>query len=242
MGELSGATAEVARHADEAATAARNVDDSAKQGNRSVQQIRQDITSLNADLAATSTAVNGAAELSREIHQVVDVIKSVAEQTNLLALNAAIEAARAGDQGRGFAVVADEVRNLSQRTARSTAEIQDYISRLQQASESASAAMERSRQAVERCLVSADSGAEALAGMVEEVAQISRLNDGIATATHEQSAVGEDVAKHLHGVNDVARDNAEQAVGLVELAGQLDNLRNQLESHVQGFLTSRRSG
>lgn len=238
MQELTSATADVARSAEEAAGAANKVDTHAQQGNLAMQQIRQDIESLNRDLGLTAEAVNGAAQLANDIHQVVDVIKGVAEQTNLLALNAAIEAARAGEQGRGFAVVADEVRNLSQRTAKSTAEIQDYISRLQHASESARDAMLRSQAAVQRCLGSADSSAATLAGMVEEVAHISRLNSMIATATLEQSTVGDDVAKHLQGVNAIAQDNAAQAIDLAGMSNELDQLRATLEQRVQSFVTS----
>ena len=238
MQEMTSATADVARSAEEAAEAARNVDSHAHQGNAAMQQIRQDIESLDRDLGLTGEAVNGAAQLANDIHQVVDVIKGVAEQTNLLALNAAIEAARAGEQGRGFAVVADEVRNLSQRTAKSTAEIQDFIGRLQHASESARNAMLRSQDAVQRCLGSADASVTTLAGMVEQVAHISRLNTQIATATLEQSAVGEDVAQHLQGVNDIAQSNAAQAVDLAELSRELDQLRSMLEQRVQRFVTS----
>ena len=238
MQELSSATTDVARSAEEAAGAARNMNEHAQQGNQAMQQIRVEIDSLSGDLGVTGDAVNGTATLANEIHQVVDMIRGVAEQTNLLALNAAIEAARAGDQGRGFAVVADEVRNLSQRTAKSTAEIQDLITRLQHASEAARSAMERSQESVQRCLGSAEASASTLTNMVDEMGHITRLNDMIATATLEQSTVGDDVSQHLVGVKDVAQSNAEQAVSLDGLSHEVDRLRGELEKRAMGFVTS----
>lgn len=238
MHEMSTATAEVARNAEQAASAARNSDQHAQLGNQAMQNIKHEISSLNVDIDLTGEAVMGAAQLAKDIHQVVDVIRGVAEQTNLLALNAAIEAARAGDHGRGFAVVADEVRNLSQRTALSTAEIQDFIGRLQRASESAREAMSRSQASVQRCLLAADSGASTLAGMATEISQISHLNDMIASATQEQSAVGDDVARHLREVDGIARSNAAQAVDLAALSAELQELSVELDNQIKRFKTS----
>ena len=239
MQELSHATADVARNAADAAKASEDADGHAQQGHRAMLDIRQEVGSLEENIRLTSTAVNGAAQLAIDIDQVVDVIKGVAEQTNLLALNAAIEAARAGEQGRGFAVVADEVRNLSQRTAHSTAEIQDFMSRLQHASEEARGAMQRSQASVDRCLSVTEQSAQILSGIVAEIANIASLNSTIAAATHEQATVGDDVAKHLQGIGDIAIANADQAVELAGLASELEAVRGQLNGEVSRFITKR---
>ncbi len=74
-------------------------------------------------VSESARTIGSLGEKSKQIGQIVGVIKDIADQTNLLALNAAIEAARAGEQGRGFVVVADEVRKFAERTAKATAEI-----------------------------------------------------------------------------------------------------------------------
>ncbi|CAN0619188.1 Methyl-accepting chemotaxis protein I [Burkholderia multivorans] len=78
-------------------------------------------------MAEAVETMNGIADSSAKVGEIISVIDGIAFQTNILALNAAVEAARAGEQGRGFAVVASEVRTLAQRSAAAAKEIKTLI-------------------------------------------------------------------------------------------------------------------
>src|SRR5690606_1054142 len=147
MHQMVATVQEVAASSQAASDAAFQADHEAENGKQVVGETLAVINRLADQIAHSVTIINRVAQDSQNISQVLVEIRSIAEQTNLLALNAAIEAARAGEQGRGFAVVADEVRSLSQRTQKSTREIEDMIERLQTGVKEAVGSMQSSHSA-----------------------------------------------------------------------------------------------
>lgn len=131
MNEMAATIAEITQSAQLAADAATDADSQSNSGVQVVVATQQAMEGLVGKIENVSKTIENLEQETESVGSILDVIRGIAEQTNLLALNAAIEAARAGEQGRGFAVVADEVRSLASRTQKSTDEIQEMISKLQ---------------------------------------------------------------------------------------------------------------
>jgi methyl-accepting chemotaxis protein len=234
MHEMAATVQEVARNAEQASHAATGADDEARAGDRVVGEAISQIERLAEEVHRSTEAMNLLQQESQKIGSVMDVIKSVAEQTNLLALNAAIEAARAGEAGRGFAVVADEVRGLAQRTQKSTEEIEELVASLQNGTQQVANAMLGSRNLTESSVELARKAGGSLENITRTVSNIQSMNQQIAAAAEQQSAVAEEISRSILNVRDVSEQTAsasdETAASSVELArlgGHLQMLVSQ---------------
>ncbi|WP_296266256.1 methyl-accepting chemotaxis protein [Pseudomonas sp. UBA6562] len=232
MNEMAATVQEVARNAEQASEAALMADQQAREGDRVVGEAVAQIERLAHEVNNSSEAMGELKQESDKIGSVLDVIKSVAQQTNLLALNAAIEAARAGEAGRGFAVVADEVRSLAQRTQQSTEEIEELIANLQQGTQRVADVMDASRGLTDSSVELTRRAGGALGTITRTVSSIQAMNQQIATAAEEQSAVAEEINRSVMNVRDISDQTAaaseQTASSSVELA--------RLGTHLQGLV------
>lgn len=235
MTEMSATVAEIASNAVQASEASSAANIEAKEGNLEVGRTSKAIKALADDISGASKAIN---DLDREIHGIVvvlEVISSIAEQTNLLALNAAIEAARAGEMGRGFAVVADEVRSLAQRSQTSTSDIKNMTDRLKAGASIAVKAMDRGLAQANNSVHEAEQAGVELKRIVEQVDIIDRMNEQIATATHEQSAVSEDVNRNALKISEIYLNTQRISDELRELTKALTFDANLMSKEVHKF-------
>jgi len=207
MTEMSATAQEVARHAAQAAQAADDADRHAHEGDKVMQSTMKTIGLMRDEIGNTASVIQRLETDSVRIGKVLEVIRGIAEQTNLLALNAAIEAARAGEAGRGFAVVADEVRTLAQRTAVSTAEINQIIDSVQTGASDAVLAIQGGQARSEESVEQVNNASSTLQRITSAVEAIRDMNRQIATAAEEQTSVAEDISRNLTEITAIASTN-----------------------------------
>ena len=205
------------------------------QGRDSVQKVANEIEKIADTVKSTVHLVNTLQDRTREIGDIIDIIRGISEQTNLLALNAAIEAARAGESGRGFAVVADEVRQLAKRTSDATGEIEATINQIQNETQASVSAMEATVPQVENGLTLTHEANQLLADIQRQADDSLEKVQQIVSATGEQVATVAEVTQNMEAIADMAQDTSKTLQSNTEQTDSLQGLSNHLKQEINYF-------
>ncbi len=235
INELGAAAQEIARNAADASQQASGASGEADDGRQVVERNIAAMRELSAKISDSCRQIETLNAKTVDIGHILEVIKGISEQTNLLALNAAIEAARAGEAGRGFAVVADEVRSLAHRTQSSAQEIQQMIEQLQVDARQSVTTMTESQRQSESSVSIADQAGERLVAVTRSIGEIDAMNQSVATATEEQTAVIESLNMDIIEINTLNQQGVENLEATLRACGDLERQAGRLKQLVDSF-------
>ena len=235
--EMSQTTIDIAKNSSNIAASATNASAVAKEGEHIVNKSVAEVETIAEKVSESAELIKTLGERSKQIGNIVGVIKDIADQTNLLALNAAIEAARAGEQGRGFAVVADEVRKLAEKTTNATSEISEMIQSIQG---EVNKAVMSTDHATAQVKVGVDLSTQAGGALIKIVGSVDGLHqmvEQIASATEEMSQVSDQISQDINtiahsskGILSRSEQISHSSSDLAELSAKLHEIAGQFKT------------
>lgn len=225
--------------------------DITKNGEVKISELRKSMDELREMIVEVNDVFENLTNKIHETNGYAESIKEITSQTNLLALNASIEAARAGDAGKGFSVVAEEIRKLAETTKRTTENITNNLSDVNQTS---SLAVEKINQSGSKFKTSLDTTVKVADYFLQLNETVSGLNNkfksfeelvndvtvkstNVELSTSELAAVIEEASAGLEEmsatIESISEDNQQIAGNIKDLSGSAEKIKTAFHVDTQ---------
>lgn len=195
---------------------------SATEGRNAIQDVTKNMQTIYDSFEGTFNVFNVLLNNSKEMADIINLIKNISDQTKLLSLNASIEAARAGEYGKGFNVVAEEVRKLSVSTDKAIDGVETMLEQISNGIIEVNQRMKSEKQVVETGISITNRAENSFADIYSNITgtqdKIEELNMNIEEVVHYL----ENIRKRTILIKDVS-DNFSQKTKDVE-----DFIENEL--------------
>lgn len=219
--------------------AVRDVQDAVGKGRYIVQDLDQGSENTAAITKILVENADSVQKYSSAIEGIIDTINNIAQQTNLLSLNASIEAARAGEHGKGFAVVAEEIRKLADMSAKAAGEVQQILSKMSVMTGKTTQSAKETEEIVEKQRMLLGETVSVF-GAIE--LQVEKLVNGLQIVAKSMAEINTDKDEIQHSVQNISSKAEmaavstgevtaalnEQSSVMAELAGNMENMRNEI--------------
>lgn len=167
-------------------TAAQNAAQVSQTGKQATEDTVAEMHEIHEQMRSITESIQRLSEQGQTVREIIDTANDLAEQSNVLAVNAAIEAQKAGVHGGGFVIVAQEVRSLAQQSKDATAQVQEILNDIENATNGAVQSTAQGAKAAETGMHQSVEAGEAIRLLSQSVQESAQSVAQIAASSQQQ--------------------------------------------------------
>lgn len=254
--EVANNTVELAESMEDCSQLETNINEKMQETMNISKESKNDMTGLGhaidnieGSMHVLEKRIGNVLEASKEMQDIIALIKDIAAQTNLLSLNASIESSRAGEAGKGFAVVANEIRQLADRSTLAVEDItkliekiEDYLDDTSKATQESVDSVNISKDVAKKAIKSFDQIFEEVQEtgksteiVKDKIVSCSNIATNMSAISEEQSASVEEVLATVETLTESAKAIATSSKDVQQDADTILNISKNLNDSIKEF-------